>query len=220
MANEPLAMTLDVAIAQLSAHSDLDGRGEKILAAVKALRDSRGRDRNDALRLMCGDWGVKRQEKIDGTWKNRSMPALEAALGNSLCLAAAQWQPEPHEVEPSEQDVAKRRRAPSSATAAATPQPNPTLATERSGAAPRARGLPTQHPVAVAASSAAASATHQRGGNQRLRGCANRPPMAAKRSAARASGEPTESIAFVPATKKQVQEFFKLKQTLPASSAA
>ena len=96
MANEPLVMTLDDAIAKLSARSDLDGRGAKILAAAITLRDSRGCERTHALRLMCsGDWGVNLQEKIDGKWKDLSLPMIDAALSNAVCLAAAQWQPEP-----------------------------------------------------------------------------------------------------------------------------
>ena len=62
MANEPLAMTLDAAISKLSAHSDLDGRGIEILAAATTLRNTGGRNRVNALRLMCGSKGLDRRE--------------------------------------------------------------------------------------------------------------------------------------------------------------
>ena len=87
---------LDDAIKKLSAHSDLDGRGTDILAAATTLRDSMGRDRANALRSMCNAWGVERREKISGKWKNRRLPVLEAELNDSVCLAAAQWQPNSH----------------------------------------------------------------------------------------------------------------------------
>ena len=40
--------------------------------------------------LGCGP-----PRKIEGKWKDRSLASLEAFLSNSVCLAAAQWQPEP-----------------------------------------------------------------------------------------------------------------------------
>ena len=89
-------MTLDAAITKLSAHSDLDGRGKDILAAATTLRDSTGRDRKNALRSMCRAWCVDRQEKIAGKWKNRGLPVLETLLKESVCLAAARWQPNLH----------------------------------------------------------------------------------------------------------------------------
>ena len=72
---QPIA--LDAAITQLRARSDLDARGEEILAAATTLRDSKGRDRKDALRLMCGAWGVDRRQQIDGKWKDGDMHAMK-----------------------------------------------------------------------------------------------------------------------------------------------
>ena len=95
MANEPLAMTLKTAIAKLSAHSDLDGRGKDILAAATTLRDSRGHARLNALRLMSKPWGVDRREKIYGKWKERSLATVASELGTAVCLAAARWRPKP-----------------------------------------------------------------------------------------------------------------------------
>ena len=110
MAYEPLAMTPEDAITKLSAHSDLDGRGTDILAAATTLRDSMGRDRHDALRSMCSAWGVDRREKISGKWKNRRLPVLEALLKDSVCLAAARWQPNSHG-QPEQLDVPEQAAA-------------------------------------------------------------------------------------------------------------
>ena len=71
MADDAQTMTLQDAITKLAAHSDLDDLGKNILAAATTLRDSTGRDRANALRSMCSAWGVHRQEKADGTWKDR-----------------------------------------------------------------------------------------------------------------------------------------------------
>ena len=60
--NAQLTMTLDDATAKLSAHSDLDHRGIEILAATTSLRDTGGRNRVNALRLMCGSKGLDRRE--------------------------------------------------------------------------------------------------------------------------------------------------------------
>ena len=95
-AGDAETMTLDDAITKLSAHSDLDDLGMGILAAATTLRDSTGRDRVNALRSMCRAWGVGRQEKIAGKWKNRGLPVLESLLNESVCLAAARWQPNLH----------------------------------------------------------------------------------------------------------------------------
>ena len=60
-AGDAETMTLDDAITKLSAHSDLDDLGMRILAAATTLRDSTGRDRVNALRSMCRAWGVDRR---------------------------------------------------------------------------------------------------------------------------------------------------------------
>ena len=43
MADEAPSLTLEAAITKLRAHSDIDERGQDILAAAVTLRDSRGR---------------------------------------------------------------------------------------------------------------------------------------------------------------------------------
>ena len=96
MASDPQKMTLEDAIVTLEAHGDLDDRGAHILAAATTLRDSTGRDRLNALRSMCRQWGVDRQEKTDGKWKNRGMAVLETLLIESVCMAAARWQSQKH----------------------------------------------------------------------------------------------------------------------------
>ena len=65
-------------------------------AVATTLRHSTGRDRLDALRSMCRQWGVDRQEKIDGKWKNRGMAELENLLSEAVCMAAARWQSNVH----------------------------------------------------------------------------------------------------------------------------
>ena len=57
------------------------------------------RSRVEALRwelLISKDVGVDRQEKIAGKWKDRSLPVLASLLNESVCLAAARWQPNLH----------------------------------------------------------------------------------------------------------------------------
>ena len=88
-------MTLDAVITKLSAHSDIDERGQDILAAAITLRDSSGRDRKDALRLMTSTWQVNRREKIDGKWKDRPIATVVSELETAVCRAAPQWQPKP-----------------------------------------------------------------------------------------------------------------------------
>ena len=83
-------MMLDAVISALSAQANLDGRGSEILAAAITLRDSTGRDRKQALRAMCTAWGVQRQEKDSGKWKDRSVAALHGLLTNAVCSAATQ----------------------------------------------------------------------------------------------------------------------------------
>ena len=50
------SISLDTAIQKMTEHSILDDRGNKILGAAVTLRDSSGRDRKDALRLLTSEW--------------------------------------------------------------------------------------------------------------------------------------------------------------------
>ena len=69
---------LDDAITKLKQHREADERTTDILAAATILRDSTGRDGLESLRQMCGStWGVPRQVKIGGKWKNRPINAVE-----------------------------------------------------------------------------------------------------------------------------------------------
>ena len=95
MADELPIRTLDAAIAKLTAESALDERGQQVLAAAITLRDSSGRDRSTALRHMTSTWGVIRRVKIEGKWKDRPLAIVASELETAVCLAAAQWQPEP-----------------------------------------------------------------------------------------------------------------------------
>ena len=95
MADEEPIITLDAAIAKLSAHGDIDKRGQEVLAAAITLRESSGRDRKQALRLMAHSWGVNRQTKTEGKWKERPLATVASELETAVCLAAAQWQPQP-----------------------------------------------------------------------------------------------------------------------------
>ena len=58
--------SLDDIIAQLGAVEGINKRGEEILAAAITLRDSKGRDRKEALRKMASTWDTLRNEKVDG----------------------------------------------------------------------------------------------------------------------------------------------------------
>ena len=58
-------MSLDDVIAKLQAAGNEDARGQEILAAAITLRDSCGRDRQDALRKMANAWGATVNEKVD-----------------------------------------------------------------------------------------------------------------------------------------------------------
>ena len=88
-------MTLDAAIAKLSAHRDIDKRGQDVLAAAITLRDCSGLGRQTALRLMTSTWGVDRRVKIEGKWKERLLTTVASELETAICLAAATWQPPP-----------------------------------------------------------------------------------------------------------------------------
>ena len=86
-------ITLDAAIAKLSAHSHIDKEGQDVLAAAITLRDASGRDRSMVLRLMCSTWDVDRREKIEGKWRERPLRTIVSELETAICLAAATWQP-------------------------------------------------------------------------------------------------------------------------------
>ena len=58
-------ISLDDVIAKVKAAANEDTCSEEILAAAIALRDSSGRDRNDALGKMVNVWGVAVNEKVD-----------------------------------------------------------------------------------------------------------------------------------------------------------
>ena len=94
------SMTLDAAIATLSAQANLDGRGSEILAAAITLRDACaefglwGRGCKHSLRAMCRVWFVQRKERVSGKWKDRSVATLHGLLTCSVCTAAARWHPE------------------------------------------------------------------------------------------------------------------------------
>ena len=94
MADEEPIITLDGAIAKLSAYSDIDKHGQDVLAAAITLRDSGGRDRKQALRLMASSWRVNRRAKIEGKWKDRPLATVASELETAVCKAAAQWQPQ------------------------------------------------------------------------------------------------------------------------------
>ena len=100
-------MTLDAVITKLSAHSDIDERGQDILAAAMTLRDSSGRDRKDALPLMTSTWQVNRRENIDGKWKDRPVATVASELQTAVCLAATQWEPKPAGEEAEQRDAPK-----------------------------------------------------------------------------------------------------------------
>ena len=81
---------LNDVIAKLNVTANEDTRGEEILAAAITLRDSRGRDRKDALRRMANAWGVTLNEKVDGKYKPRPNSALEKDIQASVCKAASE----------------------------------------------------------------------------------------------------------------------------------
>ena len=102
-------MTLDAAIAKLSAHSDMDKRGQDVLAAAITLRDSSGRDRNIVLRQMCSTWDVDRRVKIEGKWRERPLLTIVSELETAICLAAATWQPPLVDDAPEHDDGSEQR---------------------------------------------------------------------------------------------------------------
>ena len=84
-------ISLDGVIAILRAAGKEDTRGKEILAAAITLRDSRGRDRKEALRKMANPWGVTLKDKVDGKWQRRSNAALAEDIQASVCKAALDW---------------------------------------------------------------------------------------------------------------------------------
>ena len=73
-------------------HSRTPVNAAEILAAAITLRDSRGRDRKDALRRMANAWGVTVNEKVGGKYKPRPNSALEEDIQASVCKAALDWE--------------------------------------------------------------------------------------------------------------------------------
>ena len=104
-------MSLDDVIAKMQAAGNEDARGQEILAAAITLRDSCGRDRQDALRKMANAWGVTVNEKVQGKYKRRPNSALAEDIQASVCKAALDWE---SQAEPSQ---SSDRRAPSIADA-------------------------------------------------------------------------------------------------------
>ena len=84
--------SLDDVIAKLHATGDEDTRAQDILAAAITLRDTKGRDRKAALRQMANDWGVTRNENIEGKYKPRSNSALSEDIQASVCRAVLDWE--------------------------------------------------------------------------------------------------------------------------------
>ena len=84
-------MDLHAAITRMTGFTDLDPRGEEILAAAISLRDATGRDRKQSLQGMCSSWGVLRREKISGKWKNRALALVDTELQQKVCAAAERW---------------------------------------------------------------------------------------------------------------------------------
>ena len=100
---------LDDVITILRGAGNEDTRGKEIMAAAITLRDSRGRDRMNALRKMAKPWGVTLHDKVDGKWQKRSNAALAEDIQASVCKAALNWK---SSVEPSQSsDTRYRSRA-------------------------------------------------------------------------------------------------------------
>ena len=115
-----IPMTLASAISMLSAQPKLDVRGSEILAAAISLQKSTGRSLKEALHAMATSWGVQRQEKISGKWKNRSVATLQELLINAVCSAAAQYlAASPENTTPEQRGAAEHEPSDSSCTGAA-----------------------------------------------------------------------------------------------------
>ena len=85
-------ISLDDVIAKLQATSDKDTRVTEMLTAAIELRDTKGRDRKDALRRMAKFWNVTVNEKVEGKYKPRSNSALSEDIQASVCRAVLDWE--------------------------------------------------------------------------------------------------------------------------------
>ena len=85
-------ISLDDIIAILQATSDKDTRVTEMLTAAIELRDTKGRDRKDALRRMAKFWNVTVNEKVEGKYKPRSNSALADDIQASVCRAVLNWE--------------------------------------------------------------------------------------------------------------------------------
>ena len=45
------------------------------------------------MRTMISEWKIKRQEKVDGKWKDRKIDQVLNELVTAVCDAARQWEP-------------------------------------------------------------------------------------------------------------------------------
>ncbi len=78
-------------ISEMSARPALDDRGQQILSAAITLRDCVGRERKARAHAMCSTFGVIRQERIDGRWKNKGLKVIVAELTSAIRSAAEEW---------------------------------------------------------------------------------------------------------------------------------
>ena len=153
-----IPMTLASAISMLSAHPKLDDRGSEILAAAISLQESTGRSLKEALHAMCIAWGVQRQEKISGKWKNRSVATLQELLTNAVCSAAAQYfAASPDNTTPEQRGAAEHGPSVSSGTGAAEHVAPDVLSACTKNTSPEHRGA-AEHASPV--SSGAGAAEH------------------------------------------------------------
>ena len=90
-ASAPDEISLDEIIAKVPAAAHEDAEGEEILAAALTLRDSKGRDRKNALRKIVNSWGVPVNDKVAGKYKHRPNSALEEDIQAAVCKAALDW---------------------------------------------------------------------------------------------------------------------------------
>ena len=65
-----------------------DDAAVTVQLAALTLRDLSGRDLRTALQNMCIEWGVRRQEKIQGRWKNRPVAEVAKEIRAALARAA------------------------------------------------------------------------------------------------------------------------------------
>ena len=69
--------------------------GEEILAAAITLRDSSGRDRNQALKTMATTWHIARYENIHDKSRGRNVSALVRDIEAAVRDAALKWECDP-----------------------------------------------------------------------------------------------------------------------------